>query len=100
MAQTHNPTFNISGDGDTDTYDMGQTSHKVMIKYGSGVTGSIACKTGVDEDNLIEFTPASGAVTGDSALSWKGLGSWCLRCPATRAPMGSGSTLARCCPSY
>ena len=70
MSVTTNPQIAISGDGQSDAYQLAQSEHKVMVKYGSGVTGTITVKTGIDEDHLIDID----SLTGDEVIYVKGPG--------------------------
>ncbi|MEM6365600.1 MAG: hypothetical protein AAF745_14320 [Planctomycetota bacterium] len=70
MARTHNPRFAISGDGDTDSFELGQVEHKIMCKFGDSVTGTVSVQTGIDEAHLIEID----SLTGSKVIFVKGPG--------------------------
>lgn len=56
MTTTHESKFEISADGTTDEYDLGQVNHKVMIHWPATVTaGAVAVQTGNHADRMIEI---------------------------------------------
>lgn len=71
MADTHDPKFEISANGTSDAYELGQVEHKVMIYWPASVSaGSIAVQTGIDADHMITID----TVTGSEVIYVKGPG--------------------------